>query len=726
VLCALLFSLLATPVRSADTLPLLADGGKLEARAGRDTLERAFQIPTPGVWYLWLKVTLLDTSSAAIRYGFDGVPVKPPRGVIPVPAGAKSAWVHQSAHGQFFAQVNADAAGRHTLTLSLVKGRVKVEKVALTLAYLARPTVDGKSLDHSQDPGRGRAYFPVTDNTGDGFSETRAGPPLKAERTFYVDADKGDDRSDGISVASAWKTLERVNAEPLGPGDAVLLKRGCSWRGGLLPRGSGAEGRPVTLGAWGEGARPVIDGGKADAVRLENLSHWVVRDLDLTSDMTRTHSGLKVVTQVGWSDGRARKGVKPRDISVINVVSHDNGEFGILVGSDYYEGEGYDGVFIENCLVYCNGEDGIKVGGTTGRGGCNTVIRYCTAYSNMTLAGIWIESAQNGLIERCRSYNNWCYNIWVWNAINVTIRYCEAWRGIGPNLSGDEGGFDIDWSCHACTIEYCYSHHNNGMGFLLMGLGDGDYFGVPQQSRYNIVRYCVSVDDNPGIWNVETWEFGKVYNNLIATSRTGTKAAGVEGWTMNPPKSGADGGWPADSDYLNNIFLTMADSIPLVVSEYSVLQRNRFDGNLYFRGDGKGSLVEWGGFHRPLRFGKGEAVKEEPPALYASVAEFSSATGEEKNGVQGDPGLPEIFRGEYGRLPLSSLRLPANSPAARAVDRVVLSKEWLAARAKYLEDTGGGKWGIPMEPGPVTQDYWGQPIPAAGKVSIGPGEPLLR
>jgi len=78
-------------------------------------------------------------------------------------------------------------------------------------------------------------------------------------RTYHVDATHGDDARDGLSPQSPWRTLAKVNAAPLRPGDSVLLKRGESWRGQLIPR-SGSEGAPITYGAYGEGEKPLLLG----------------------------------------------------------------------------------------------------------------------------------------------------------------------------------------------------------------------------------------------------------------------------------------------------------------------------------------------------------------------------------------------------------------------------------------------------------------------------------
>lgn len=78
-------------------------------------------------------------------------------------------------------------------------------------------------------------------------------------RTFFVSSASGEDGSDGISPQSAWRSLGKVNAAELRPGDKVLFQCGGSWRGTLVPR-NGREGAPITYGAYGEGTRPMLLG----------------------------------------------------------------------------------------------------------------------------------------------------------------------------------------------------------------------------------------------------------------------------------------------------------------------------------------------------------------------------------------------------------------------------------------------------------------------------------
>jgi hypothetical protein len=195
----------------------------------------------------------------------------------------------------------------------------------------------------------------------------------------------------------------------------------------------------------------------------------------------------------------------------------------------------------------------------------------------------------------------------------------------------------------------------------------------------------------------------------------------VGGWPKN--EEGDSGGWPADTEFVNNIFIGRNGATPAWVDDYAATSnRNLFNHNLYQRIGTEGPLIRWGGRRNGPGFWKGENnVDIHVPIDYSSLEAFQKATGQEAHGLGADPKLAGPFPGEYGRLPLSRLRGADDSPAARAGKPVPLSAEWLAARAKYLTDTGAEAWGIPMVPGEVQKDYWGRPLSTKAAPPIGPG-----
>jgi len=76
--------------------------------------------------------------------------------------------------------------------------------------------------------------------------------------TYYVSS-TGSDAADG-SQANPWQTISKVNAASLVAGDQVLFRRGDTFQGSLIPPSSGATGNPITFGAYGSGAKPIITG----------------------------------------------------------------------------------------------------------------------------------------------------------------------------------------------------------------------------------------------------------------------------------------------------------------------------------------------------------------------------------------------------------------------------------------------------------------------------------
>jgi hypothetical protein len=85
--------------------------------------------------------------------------------------------------------------------------------------------------------------------------------------TYYIDAQSGLDTNAGTSPTAAWKTIQKVNSRTFAPGDNVLFKRGLAWREQLNVPSSGVSGRPITFGAYGTGANPVI-------YRTERYTRW--------------------------------------------------------------------------------------------------------------------------------------------------------------------------------------------------------------------------------------------------------------------------------------------------------------------------------------------------------------------------------------------------------------------------------------------------------------------
>jgi parallel beta-helix repeat protein len=85
-----------------------------------------------------------------------------------------------------------------------------------------------------------------------------AGAVQALATTYYVCNDSSCpnalDTNSGTSEEYPWKTIERVNAQPLSPGDTVLLHGGDAFKEhGLWPSSSGSANNPVVYGSYGTG-----------------------------------------------------------------------------------------------------------------------------------------------------------------------------------------------------------------------------------------------------------------------------------------------------------------------------------------------------------------------------------------------------------------------------------------------------------------------------------------
>lgn len=78
--------------------------------------------------------------------------------------------------------------------------------------------------------------------------------------TYYVSASAGDDSKDGLTTATAWKSIAKVNGSTFVAGDQILFKRGDVWRESLVPPSNGASGNPIKFDAYGSGDAPTITG----------------------------------------------------------------------------------------------------------------------------------------------------------------------------------------------------------------------------------------------------------------------------------------------------------------------------------------------------------------------------------------------------------------------------------------------------------------------------------
>lgn len=120
--------------------------------------------------------------------------------------------------------------------------------------------------------------------------------------TYYVDSLSGRDSNNGLSQASPWQTIAKVNSTALRPGDTVLFKRGSVWRESLMPSGSGSESAAITFAAYGAGGgRPRILG----SVSKSGVDNWKSAGGNLwyCEDVSWKADGFGKLQGGMWHDG---------------------------------------------------------------------------------------------------------------------------------------------------------------------------------------------------------------------------------------------------------------------------------------------------------------------------------------------------------------------------------------------------------------------------------------
>lgn len=112
--------------------------------------------------------------------------------------------------------------------------------------------------------------------------------------------------------ASAYKTIADINAGSFSSDDQILFRKGQTWREQLTVPSSGTSGHPITFGAYGTGAKPIITGSDlvtgwtADSGTLGPEKSPNVSFTSNTTGWTQSGTLTWVGTDVGGRSGTAK------------------------------------------------------------------------------------------------------------------------------------------------------------------------------------------------------------------------------------------------------------------------------------------------------------------------------------------------------------------------------------------------------------------------------------
>ncbi len=525
---------------------------------------------------------------------------------------------------------------------------------------------------------------------------------LLAGHTYYL-SPTGSDTADGLTPATAWRTLAAANAVALGPGDGVRLQGGATFAGTLTigPADAGTAAAPVTVSSFGTG-RATISSGLADGIDVTDTSGVAISNLDVVgggSAVALTAIGISLFDDLPATAARLANGITIDSVDVTGF-----GDVGVGIGSATVT-TGFDHVTVSNATLHDDGTAGLfsYAGDYTadpapyGLAHADVTVDHVTAYANAGHAGrndsgsgICLGSVDGATIEHCVADGNGAGNtstgggpvgIWTYDSTAVVIRSCESYANTAAHSDGD--GFDLDGGTTDSTIEDCYSHDNAGAGVLLCQFAGASAWGG------NTVRYNVSQDDGGALnyapiflWaasNTNTLDGCDIYGNTVYNSRTGPDA----------PKGIEIDVATTNVHVRNNLFdVTAGGQTVLVKAAGTGLL---FQGNDYWAGTAAAAGISW--------VGRG----------YATVAAWRTGTGQETVGTVAsggslDPQLAEpgggVTVGPSGDLTtLSAYRLARTSPLINA-----------GVNLSALGVT------------PAATDFFGQPTPDGAAFDVGADE----
>lgn len=361
--------------------------------------------------------------------------------------------------------------------------------------------------------------------------------------TYHIDC-SAKQSGDG-SVASPWRSLSAANDRAsFGAGDQILLKRGTTCKGRLRPRGSGAKGAPIVIGAYGSGKTlPTIDAGGTStnrgAVELYNQAWVTIQDLHLmnrtkAAESTQYRDGVRILNEAGGK----LAGVTVQRLRIDSVVSNlsfagaDSREFGgiaVITWPNGRKDSGYDSLRIADNVIRGVGRTGIV---TSNHGYPSSKDTNTRITGNRVIKArgdsIVVRGALNARIDhnvsdrgaslwpckQCGSITPYTANAGIWPAYakNTVIEYNEVYGTHEPG--GDGEGIDVDISAKNTTVQYNYVHDNEGGGILFAGPSSTTVrFNIFQNNKQGAFTFIGSIPATDT----------RIYNNTVY-SRVGNNA----------------------------------------------------------------------------------------------------------------------------------------------------------------------------------------------------------
>lgn len=402
-----------------------------------------------------------------------------------------------------------------------------------------------------------------------GVAQTRISNGQRTGRSFYLDCGSSSAAGSGTTAQSPWNRIEPLNATEFSPGDTIHLKRGTVCHGTLAPKGSGTEGAPIRLTAYGEGMRPkvVADPSAEESLRLFNQQYWDIDSLDLAGGRVY---GIFISGNKGILHHIYLENLAVHDVLGGEMKKKDSGLVVISPGSvnGHFDDVLVDGVTASNTNQWM----GIELGGGNlgfppeSAWNTNMVVRNSTVH-DVQGDGIVLFRVRGGKIENSVAWNTGMQitetigtpnAIWTWMCDDCTVVENEAYLTDSPGVDG--GAFDIDYGNTKNSVLDNYGHDTQGYCVAVFGAGFVTLQSTvrgnlcinngrsPRMAKYQGAIFLLSwnggfidglsIEDNTVYWNP--------YENVPAVLNDGNIKPGTSSFRNNTIHSTAP--WMVDSN----------------------------------------------------------------------------------------------------------------------------------------------------------------------------------
>jgi hypothetical protein len=130
---------------------------------------------------------------------------------------------------------------------------------------------------------------------------------------YYV-ANAGSDAADGLTPATAWQTISKINGLTILSGTGINFNKGDTWHEILTVPSSGISGNPIVFGSYGTGNKPIIDGS-------DIVSTWTADNSDVETGGTFV-SGLETETSAFTTEWTTKTVANSNTMTVSSTVKN--------------------------------------------------------------------------------------------------------------------------------------------------------------------------------------------------------------------------------------------------------------------------------------------------------------------------------------------------------------------------------------------------------------------